>query len=140
MPLNPLLGAGREPQTRGTITSYRIKQDSTGLASNDNFPGTVETLALTPGERVFNVQIKVFSTSVGGSIDSARFRVRINQYVIADYKLPSDSDWVSDINDNLTADLLIDGNYNLIVEYGPELADATGYNFGFSVTVLTSTY
>lgn len=140
MPLNPILGAGREAQSRGAIANYRIKQDSVGLGVNANFPGNIETIDLNSGERVFSIQVKLFPTSTGSSIDSARFRIRINQYVIADYKLPNNDAWLDNIEETIPVDVLIDGAYQLIVEYGPELADATGYNIGFSVTAYTITY
>lgn len=139
MPYNPLLGAGREPQVRNSISTTRIKQDSTGLASASNFPGTTTTASLEPAQRVFAIQINIFPTSTGSSIDSARFRVSVDQYVIADYKLPNTDAWLNEIQEIVPADVLTYPGSLLKVEFGPELADATGYNIGFSVTALAIT-
>lgn len=139
MPLNPLLGAGRDPQVRNAIQNYRISQTNIGIGSASNFPGTTESLSLNPAERVFSIQIKIFPSSTGASIDSARFRVRINQYVIADYKLPNNDAWISNVDETLAVDLITDEISTLFVEYGPELGDASGYNIGFSVVVYSIT-
>lgn len=140
MAFDPILGVGREPQARQAISTFRIKEDDVGLASNNNFPGTTETLALTPQTRVFQVQVSIFATSSAAvGIDSARFRIRCDQYVVADYKLPNTGGWANNIEEVIPTDIFVTPGMQLTVEYGPELADATGYNIGFSVTAYAIT-
>lgn len=138
MAFNPLFGIGREPRSINVLSQTRIKQDNVGLASASNFPGTTESADLPNGiNKLFKLQVQIFPTSSGNSIDSARFRVRVGPFIIADYKLPNSDSWANNIDDIIPVDYDTHGQEQLIVEYGPELADATGYNIGFSVTAFS---
>lgn len=132
-------GVGREPQVRNSISTWRISEDNIGLSSVSNFPGTTLTLNLNPQERIFSLQVRIFPTSSGLSIDSARFRVRTSSTVLADYKLPTTDGWASLIDEIVPVDVPTYPGDQLIVEFGPETADATGYNIGFAVTAFSIT-
>lgn len=132
MPFNQEWGVGRDPQVRNAISKVSIEVTSDGLATND--PPHVSSTTIPAGVKVFAMGIQIQPTSSGASIDSARFRVFVDGYPVADYALPNSDSWASNISDMIPTDIPVWNTGTLRVEYGPVAPDITGYNIGFSVT------
>lgn len=140
MPIDPILGAGREPRSGLILKEYTIDSTTGSGTSWTNATLVTDTLNVSDSfAQIFAVQVTIRprnSNSTTGSATAPTFAIKIDRNLVAQYSLPpecSDSaEWT--VTEMIPYNYLMVNNSILSIEKNNTAVGGNGYQCNYKVT------